>query len=157
MPFIHITTFIFSPIERVFDLSRSISLHKIAAVDTNEKAIAGVMGGLISKNETVTWQARHLYKTRQFTSTITEMSRPDHFIDEMVRGDFKNFRHEHHFKSAGNGTIMIDTVRFESPFGLIGRLFNTFYLTRYIEQFIIKRNAVIKDYAESEKWNAILN
>ncbi len=157
MPSIHLTTFIVAPVERVFDLSRSISLHKISAADTNEKAIAGVMTGLINENETVTWQAKHLFKIRQFTSRITAMSRPGHFTDEMIKGDFKSFRHEHHFKSADNGTIMIDLIRFESPYGFIGRLFNAFYLKNYIEKFLIMRNSVIKDYAETEKWNAILS
>ena len=157
MPSIHLTTFIIAPVERVFDLSRSISLHKISAVDTNEKAIAGIMNGLINENESVTWQARHLFKTRQFTSKITAMLRPCHFTDEMIKGDFKSFRHQHHFKSANNGTIMIDMIQFESPYGFIGRLFNNFYLKDYIEKFLQVRNAVIKDYAETAKWNAILN
>ncbi len=157
MPSIHLTTLIHAPVERVFDLSRSISMHKISVINTNEKAVAGVMSGLISENETVTWEARHLFKTRQFTSRITAMSKPDHFTDEMIKGDFKSFRHEHHFKSADNGTIMIDMIRFESPYGFIGRAFNTFYLKNYIERFLLTRNAVIKEYAETEKWNAILN
>ncbi len=157
MPSIHLTTFIHAPVERVFDLSRSISLHKISMLDTNEQAIDGVMSGLINENETVTWQARHLFKTRRFTSRISAMTKPDHFTDEMIKGDFKNFRHEHHFKSTGNGTIMIDMISFESPYGIIGRLFNSIYLKKYIENFLVMRNAVIKDYAETEKWNAILN
>jgi len=157
MPFIHLTTFILAPVERVFDLSRSINLHKISTASTNEKAIAGVTNGLISKDETVTWEAKHLFKTRQFTSCIVEMTAPDHFTDEMVKGDFKSFRHEHHFKSVQNGTIMIDMVRFESPYGFIGRLLNSFYLKNYITKLLEMRNAVVKDYAETEKWKAILN
>jgi ligand-binding SRPBCC domain-containing protein len=157
MSSIHLTTFITAPIERVFDLSRSISLHKISAVDSNEEAVGGIMSGLININETVTWQAKHLFKTRQFTSGIAAMTRPDHFTDEMIKGDFKSFRHEHHFKSANNGTIMIDMISFESPYGFIGRLFNRIYLENYIEKFLAMRNAVIKDYAETEKWKAILN
>ena len=154
---IHLTTFIAAPVERIFDLSRSINLHKISTVSTNEKAIAGTLNGLINENETVTWQAKHLFKTRQFTSKITMMKRPGYFTDEMTRGDFRNFRHEHHFKAIDNGTIMIDHIEFESPYGFIGRLFNRYYLEKYIEQFLKKRNAVIKEYAETEKWKVILN
>ena len=76
MTSIHLTTFIKAPVKRVFDLSRSISLHKISTALTKEKAIAGVTSGLISKGETVTWQAKHLFKTRQFTSKIMEMQSP---------------------------------------------------------------------------------
>ncbi|MEO6540122.1 MAG: SRPBCC family protein [Ferruginibacter sp.] len=157
MPTIHSTSFIAAPIERVFDLSRSINLHQISTAETNEKAIGGVMNGLINKNETVTWQAKHLFKTRQFSSKITEMQSPDLFIDEMIKGDFKSFHHEHHFKAAENGTIMIDLVNFETPYGLMGKIANSLFLRSYIEKFLIKRNAVIKEYAETQKWKAILN
>jgi ligand-binding SRPBCC domain-containing protein len=157
MPKIHLTSFIAAPIERVFDLSRSINLHQISTASTNEKAIDGVMGGLINKNETVTWQAKHLFKTRQFTAKITEMQSPEFFIDEMIQGDFKNFHHEHHFKTAANGTIMIDLLNFETPYGIFGKIVNSIFLKSYLEKFLIKRNAVIKDYAETQKWKAILN
>jgi ligand-binding SRPBCC domain-containing protein len=157
MSSIHLTTFITAPVERVFDLSRSINLHQISTMQTNEKAIAGTINGLININETVTWQAKHLFKTRQHTSKITAMQKPDFFTDEMIKGDFKFFRHEHHFKQAENGTIMIDLLTFESPYGIIGKLVNNFYLKNYLQQLIEKRNTVIKEYAETGKWKAILN
>ena len=157
MPKIHITTFIAAPVERVFNLSRSINLHKISTKDTDEEAIAGVTSGLINLNETVTWKAKHLFKTRQHTSKISAMEIPVHFVDEMVTGDFKSFYHEHFFKVIDNGTIMIDILSFESPYGFIGRWFNKLYLKKYLEKFLIKRNNIIKEYAETEKWKAILN
>lgn len=157
MPHIHLTTFIKAPAKRIFDLSRSISLHKISTAHTQEKAIAGVTSGLINKDETVTWQAKHLFKTRQFTSKIMEMQSPLFFEDEMTQGDFKSFKHQHHFKQVDNGTIMIDLVDFESPYGALGKLVNKFYMKRYIEKLLIKRNKVIQEYAETEKWRTIIN
>lgn len=157
MPKIHLTSFIAAPVERVFDLSRSINLHQISTASTGEKAIDGVMSGLINKNETVTWQAKHLFKTRQFTSRISEMKSPEFFVDEMIKGDFKSFHHDHHFKATTNGTIMIDLVNFETPYGNLGKLINSLFLRKYLERFLIKRNAVIKEYAETQKWKTILN
>ncbi|MBL0146045.1 MAG: SRPBCC family protein [Chitinophagaceae bacterium] len=157
MSTIHLTTFIAAPIERVFDLSRSINLHKISTTHTNEEAIAGVTTGLINKTETVTWRAKHLFKTRLYTTIITEMESPVFFVDEMKKGDFKSLKHEHHFKKIDNGTIMIDVLTFESPYGIIGKWFNKIYLKNYLQNFIVLRNAVIKNYAETEKWKAVLN
>jgi ligand-binding SRPBCC domain-containing protein len=156
MSTIHLTTFIAAPIERVFDLSRSISLHKISTAHTNEEAISGVTSGLINKNETVTWRAKHLFKTRVYTSIISEMQMPNFFVDEMQKGDFKSLKHEHHFKKVDNGTIMIDIMNFESPYGIIGKWFNSIYLKNYLQKFIMQRNVVIKEYAETEKWKVIL-
>jgi ligand-binding SRPBCC domain-containing protein len=153
---IHLTTFIAAPIERVFDLSRSIDLHKISTAHTNEEAIAGTTNGLIKLNETVTWQAKHLFKKRKFTSKIISMETPVSFTDEMIKGDFKSFKHEHHFKAIENGSIMIDIILFESPFGFIGKLFNYIYLKRYLSILLIKRNDSIKEFAETEKWKTVL-
>lgn len=157
MSSIHLTTFISAPVERVFDLSRSINLHQISTSTTYERAVGGITSGLINENETVTWEAKHLFKTRQFTSKISVMKKPLYFIDEMIKGDFKNFKHEHHFKSVSNGTIMIDQLNFESPYGVIGKWMNTLYLKNYLEKLLESRNNVIKEYAETEKWKAILN
>ena len=154
---IHLTTFIAAPIERVFDLSRSISLHKISSAHTNKEAIGGITSGLINKNETVTWRAKHLFKIRYFTTRISEMQSPNFFIDEMQKGDFKSLKHEHHFKKIDNGTIMIDILNFESPYGIIGKWFNKIYLKNLLQKLIVQRNIVIKDYAETGKWKALLN
>lgn len=157
MPTIHLTTFIAAPAERVFDLSRSIDLHKKSQEKTNEKAVAGVASGLISLDETVTWKAKHLMKERIMKMKITAMQRPYSFTDEMMQGDFKSLRHEHHFKQIDNGTLMIDLFSFETPYGLIGKLMNGVYLTGYLQQLLSGRNQLIKEYAESNKWQQVLN
>ena len=154
---IHLTTVINAPVERVFDLSRSINLHKISTAHTNEQAIAGVTSGLINENETVTWQGKHLFKVRKFTSKITSMKKPLLFIDEMTQGDFKSYKHEHHFKSVSNGTVMIDLVEFETPYGSLGQFVNKVYLKKYMQRLLEHRNKIIKEYAETQKWKVILN
>lgn len=157
MPSIHLTTFIAAPIERVFDLSRHIGLHKISQQDNNEEVIDGVTVGLIKQNETVTWKAKHLFKTRFMTVKITEMKSPVYFEDVMLKGDFSSYAHKHHFKEVQNGTIMIDEVDFETPYGVAGKLVNRFYLQAYMQQLLEHRNVVIKEYAESTKWQALLS
>lgn len=154
---IHLTTLIHAPVERVFDLSRSIDLHTISTSHSRESAIAGVITGLINENETVTWRAKHFFKWRQFTSKITSMKKPVQFSDEMIQGDFKRFRHDHHFKPIDNGTIMIDLVEFESLYGVAGKLLDTLLLKNYLQKLLVKRNEVIKEYAETQKWKKILN
>jgi len=154
MPTIHLTTFVAAPAGRVFDLARSIDLHRKSMAHTGEEAIAGTTNGLIGLNETVTWKARHLRKTRILKSKITAMNPPLSFTDEMVQGDFKSLRH---FKQIGNGTLLIDLFTFESPYGGLGKLAERLFLTRYLKNLLETRNKVIKEYAESEKWKFILN
>jgi ligand-binding SRPBCC domain-containing protein len=157
MPSIHLTTFIAAPAERVFDLARSIDLHRKSMAHTGEEAIAGTSNGLIGLDETVTWKAKHLYKTRILKSKITAMVRPLSFTDEMVSGDFRSLKHQHHFKSIGNGTLLIDLFDFESPWGVLGNWANLLFLTNYMKRLLEQRNKMIKEYAESEKWKFILD
>jgi len=157
MPTIHLTTFVAAPIERVFDLSRSIDLHKKSMTHKQEYPVAGTTTGLIDLHESVTWKAKHLMKTRVLQVEVTAMARPFSFTDEMKKGDFKSMKHEHHFKSIENGTLMIDIFSFESPYGGLGKLVNTVYLTRYMQSLLEQRNNMIKDYAESSKWQNLLN
>lgn len=156
MPTIHLTTFIAAPADVVFDLSRHIGLHKESMSAYNEEAVAGTRFGLIENEETVTWQAKHLFKKRLLRSKISAMKKPEMFIDEQVEGDFKMMKHEHHFKPCDNGTIVIDLFHFESPYGVVGRGLNTLYLTNYLKRLLEKRNKTIKEYAESDKWKKLL-
>jgi ligand-binding SRPBCC domain-containing protein len=157
MPTIHLTTFIAAPAERVFDLARSIDLHRKSMAHTEEEAIAGTTSGLIGPDETVTWKAKHLYKTRILKSKIIVMNRPLSFTDEMVDGDFSSLKHEHHFKTVDNGTLLIDLFYFETPYGSLGKLANRLFLTNYLKKLLELRNKVIKEYAESDKWRFVLN
>jgi ligand-binding SRPBCC domain-containing protein len=156
MPTIHLTTFIAAPADRVFDLSRNIELHKQSMKEFKEEAVAGTRFGLTEKEDTITWKARHFFKTRLIRVKITEMKKPAHFTDEQVQGDFKMMKHEHHFKPCENGTIMIDIFQFESPYGRMGKWFNSLYLTRYMRNLLEMRIRTIKEYAETDKWKKLL-
>jgi len=145
---IELLTHINSPIETVFDLSRSIDLHLESTKQTGERAIAGKTSGSIGLGETVTWRAKHFGIWQNLTSKITEYNYPVYFVDEMVNGAFKSFRHEHHFSTEGDHTLMRDVFIFESPFGTFGRLFNKLVLKRYMTNLLTKRNLFIKISAE---------
>ena len=69
---------------------------------------------------------------------------------------FKMMKHEHHFKSCANGTIMIDMIHFETPYGAMGKWFNALYLTKYMRRLIEQRNKTIKEFAETDKWKKLL-
>jgi ligand-binding SRPBCC domain-containing protein len=152
-----IITHINSTLEITFDLSQSIELHEISTRETNEQAVEGVTTGLIGPSETVTWRARHLFRTRFFTSKITAFTRPYYFKDEMQQGDFKKFVHEHFFENNENGILMKDKLLLEAPFGLMGKLATELFLKTYISNLVVKRNEIIKAYAESGEWRKILN
>jgi len=153
---IKLRTKINADISIVFDLSRSIDLHKISTAHTNEEAIAGKTSGLIEFGETVTWKAKHFRISQQLTSKITAFERPHYFVDEMVSGAFESFRHQHIFESEDDATNMYDIFEFKVPGGVLGSMIGQMILKPYLKTLLEKRNQMIKDFAESDQWRSVL-
>ena len=157
MPTISLITEINAPIEICFDLSRSIDLHKYSMEHTKEEAIAGRKTGLIEDGEFVTWQAKHFGITQYLTSKISNFNRPYIFRDEQTKGIFDYFRHDHIFESKEDKTIMTDVFEYLAPFGFLGRIADRWFLEKYMTNLLLRRNKVIKEFAESDKWREILH
>lgn len=156
MPKIYLETQINADINIVFDLARSIDLHKISTAHTNEEAIAGKTSGLISLHETVTWRAKHFGVWQKLTSKITGFESPNYFADEMIEGAFKRFKHEHFFTVKDDSTVMKDIFDYDSPLGFLGKFADVLFLKRYMIELLEKRNETIKDFAESNRWQEVI-
>jgi ligand-binding SRPBCC domain-containing protein len=152
-----IETSIEAPINRVFDLARSIDLHKLSTTGTNEEAVAGKTSGLIELGETVTWRAKHFGIYQNLTVEIVEFEIPYLFADVMIEGAFKKVKHVHTFFSEGSGTKMIDEFEFVSPLGILGKLADLLFLKKYMTKFLITKNKELKHVAESEEWKKIIH
>ncbi|HPW98965.1 MAG TPA: SRPBCC family protein [Flavobacterium sp.] len=146
---IHLITKINAPINQVFDLARNIDVHQQSTASSYEKSIDGITSGLINLNETVTWRGKHFGIYLKHKSLISEMEFPTYFVDEMLEGHFKSFRHEHNFVEKNEKTVMIDTIEYQTPFGMLGRIFDQLVLKNHLTQFITERNKFIKKLAES--------
>jgi len=146
---IEIITEIGAPIEIVFDRARDLDLHTDSLAHTNERIVAGRTSGLIEMDEEVTFRARHFGISHEHTSRITAFDRPQYFRDEMIRGRFKYFKHDHFFAESGSGTRMTDVILFNSPLGFLGRLVDRVFLAGYLERLIRHRNQAIKEAVES--------
>ena len=148
MTTINLTTKIKASKQTVFDASRNISVHMQSASKTNEKAIAGVPSGLINLNETVTWRGKHFGFYLTHKTRIPVMDFYDYFVDEMERGKFKSFRHEHIFEEENGITTMKDILQYETPFGIFGELFDILFLEKHLTNFLLERNKVLKEVSE---------
>lgn len=151
MPLIEVKTFIRADIKTCFDLARNIDIHQESLMHSEEKAIAGKISGHIELGEWVSWEAKHFGFVQHLTSRITEFDSPNYFVDEMVYGAFKSFKHKHIFQQIGDETLMIDEFNFKSPYGLLGQCANYLFLKRYMTNLLKTRGNYIKNKAESHK------
>jgi ligand-binding SRPBCC domain-containing protein len=150
MSIVIVETYVNSPIEKCFDAARDIDLHtKTVWSFTRERAIAGTTQGLIEFGEMVTFRATHFAIRQSLTSKIIEFNSPKLFTDQMQKGAFKSLKHIHEFIEHGDGTIMKDTLAFQSPYGIIGILFDILVLKHYMKKFINDRNLNLKAILEA--------
>ncbi|OYU79529.1 MAG: cell division protein [Flavobacterium sp. BFFFF1] len=153
MTTIKLDTIINAPMALVFDISRDLDIHLKSTQQTQEKIIAGKSSGLIALNETVTWKAKHFGFWLTHQSRITEMQFPLYFVDEMEKGNFKSFRHEHAFTEKNGLVIMSDRLQYETPYGIFGKLFDRLLLKKYLTNFISRRNVLLKQLSEQQHQN----
>lgn len=153
---IRLVTHVRAPIERCFELSRSVDAHVGSAAGTGERAVAGVTSGLLGLGDEVTWRARHLGVWQTLTSRITAFEPPRYFRDSMVRGAFARFDHDHYFAPEPGGCVMTDVFDYAAPLGPLGSLVERALLDRYMERFLRERNEFLRALAESEAWRRYL-
>ncbi len=75
----------------------------------------------------------------------------------MTEGAFSYFRHAHRFQDCGGTTLMGDELTFSSPMGILGRAVDRLILRKYLRAFVGKRNALIREVAESGLWRQFMD
>lgn len=149
MPVIEVETEINADIKTCFDLARDVDFYKKSIKNTNEIPVDGKMVGLVEKGDYITWETTHLNITQHLTLKVTEFKEPFLFVDEMVKGKFKSYKHEHIFKNHQNKTLMIDRFYFESANGIFGKIIDVLLLKRHMKKLLIERNIKLKAKAET--------
>jgi ligand-binding SRPBCC domain-containing protein len=148
-------TVIHAPVERCFDLARSVEVHLKGNIHSGEATVVteGVSSGLIGPNQKVTWSARHFGIRQKLTSVTTASNPPFSFRDEMVEGAISYMRHDHLFRVVSLcETQMEDVFCFAAPLGVLGLIAEALVLRSYMRELLRERNRVLKDVAESDDW-----
>ena len=149
-------TIINAPIERCFDLARSVEVHLVANIHSGEQALA--IGGVTSElSQRITWRAKHFGVWQNLTSEYTAMQPPTYFRATMVKGIFRSMQADHYFRTLPTGSAeMKDLFRVAAPLPILGPLTEILFLRRYMLMLLRERNTIIKQIAESNDWRRYL-
>lgn len=78
---------------------------------------------------------------------IAEVRPDEHFVDEMLRGPLRYFRHEHRVAPSPAGTLYTDRVEYQ-PYG--GRLAKALFVGRYMERIFAARHRRMRQLLEPQ-------
>ena len=146
---VEVETSITAPIERCFDLARSVDVQQQTMAQSGDRAVAGVTTGTMEFDDFVTWETRHFGLRYCVTSQITEYKPPHRFVLDQIDGPFTTFQHIHEFSSHGETTRMISALEYRPPYRWIGALADHLFLRRYLLRLLRTRSAFLKTIAES--------
>jgi len=151
MTSIVIETRIRAPIELCFDLARDVNAHRESAAFSSERVVPpGRTEGLLDLGDLVAFEGRHFGIRQRFVARITALDRPRRFVDEMVQGSFKWLRHYHEFEFNDGITTMRDTLEWEPPLGIVGRIADRLFLRRHMHWFVSTKQNGLKRMAEAQ-------
>ena len=69
----------------------------------------------------------------RWESRITEYLANDHFADEQIVGPYRRWYHRHVFRAVPDGVWVEDTVDYQMPFGVLGRLVHSVAVRRQLK------------------------
>ena len=139
MPTIILETLIHARAEECFDLMRDERIQP--------KPLPAIFGDF-GTGQTVTFKSKNFGIEQSLTVRVDEFDRPRLLVDEMIEGNFKSFKHIHEFLFVQDGTLMKDTLVWESPFGILGRIADKLFLESHLTQLVTARNTKLKELAE---------
>ena len=138
-----------SPIDRVWEFYTDIKhLEIITPKEIQLKIIDATTSQKLAQGSEIWLEGKIImfFKRSKWHSVITSYSASPQqylYVDEMLTGPFKKWRHLHKFYCVNNNnsqkqTQVIDEIYFELPYGMIGKLFDG-YAYRSLEKLFSHR------------------
>lgn len=78
--------------------------------------------------------------------TVIESYDPPHgFVDRQLKGPYRRWHHTHRFEEVPEGTLMIDWVEYEIPYGLLGSAAHEIFVRRTLDRIFDYRRRRIEE------------
>jgi len=80
-----------------------------------------------------------------WATEISQVKEYKYFIDNQIKGPYKIWHHEHHFKETEQGVEMRDILYYEIPYGFVGRLLHKLIIEKKVNEIFNYREQKIKE------------
>ena len=81
----------------------------------------------------------------RWKTEIAEWRAHRYFVDVQTKGPYRSWHHTHAFAADGGGTRIRDTVRYEMPFGVLGRAAHRVRVRRDLERIFDYRAEKVRE------------
>lgn len=130
-------------IDRVWEFYTDIGhLEVITPPHMRLRVVKSSTGSKLQQGTEV-WLEGNLVVKSAWHSRITKL-KPYVYVDEMLEGRFKTWKHTHAFERAGGGTKVIDEIEFELRYGLLGGMLEGYAYRQLEKIFAHRKTATIE-------------
>lgn len=129
--------FFSSPLNLVKITPEDMAFTVTSAIDHQQKIYSGMI---------ITYKVAPITGIKlDWMTEITQVTEGKYFIDEQRFGPYKFWHHQHHFKSTEGGTEMNDILTYGLPMGIFGRMANTIYVAKKLQEIFEFRKKKIAE------------
>lgn len=124
--------------------SSAKNLAVITPPELDFKILTDLDGKEIYEGMLIEYKVRPLFGIPVYWKTeIASVNKPEGFMDRQLKGPYKIWEHTHTFIQKENGVFMKDQVKYQLPFGVIGRLTNALIVKKKIEHIFTFRKEIL--------------
>jgi len=105
----------------------------------------------IEKDSIITYKLKIHGIPVKWISKISVFEKNKVFVDEQLKGPYKKWHHTHEFFELNGGTLMVDTVRFKIPLGIVGDIIMGRFIRKDIRNIFKYRNQTITKLITTKK------
>ena len=139
-------------IEKAWDFfSSPNNLATITPPDLHFKVMSTLNSKSIFAGMKIDYRVKPLFGIEvKWQTLISEVAEPYHFTDKQLKGPYKLWEHSHTFTTTPNGVMMCDDVTYQLPFGIIGELAHSLFVSKRIEEIFNFRFEVLEKIFDKE-------
>ena len=130
-----------------FSSAKNLAIITPPELDFN--ILTNLEGREIYEGMLIEYNVKPLFRIPMHWQTeICKVDKPGMFTDRQLKGPYKTWEHTHTFIEKENGVLMKDHVKYQLPFGIIGRIGHSILVRKKIENIFNYRRKVLKKIFE---------
>jgi len=133
------------PVDRVWEFYTDVKHLEIITPKETDLKIINFTSQNIVQGQEIWCSGKIIAKRRTVWHSKITFLKSCEYVDEMLAGPFKKWRHSHKFQNIdGKQTEVVDEIQFQLPYGIFGKLFEGYACKQLHKIFEYRKVATIR-------------